>query len=82
MYFVWIFYFEQKRNSLGHKLDTYIMLTMLNPDISYFVNSEDPDQLASADPHCFLLFFESMLLNCIVQFIWIKIGKGRTCVKH
>ena len=36
---------------------------MLNPDISSFVNSVDPDQLASEKPavkdqHCFLLFFE------------------------
>ena len=48
-----------------------IILTTLNPEISCFENSIDPDQLApkrpaDLDQHCFLLFLYIMLITGII----------------
>ena len=59
-----------------------MMLTsnMLNPAISRFDNSLDPDQLASPKPadqdlSCFLLALEYMLITECCGFYGIKIGE-------
>ena len=55
---------------------------MLNPDISCFRNSVDPEQLAfekPADqgPHCFHIACKYVLITGILQLNWMSRQEGR-----